>query len=152
MGFDFVEIVLTWEEAFGVSITDAEATVLRTPRMATNLLATKLGAIGDRRGTCLTLRAFHRLRRAFVIGAGFSRREINLTQGSAIYYLGGNPDLDGVPCKSFRGYQHCQASPGVLASSLPRQPWLMSFAGLSATHPSLSKPTTNLGHEQRSAL
>ena len=36
----------------GVTITDAEATVTRTPRMAIDLLATKLGAIDDHRVHC----------------------------------------------------------------------------------------------------
>ena len=63
MGLDSVEIVLGWEAALGVTITDAEGEVLITPRQAIDLLAAKLGAIDDRRGACLTLRAFHRIRR-----------------------------------------------------------------------------------------
>jgi hypothetical protein len=76
MGLDSVEIVMGWEEALGVTITDAEATVTRTPRMATDLLAAKLGAVNDQPGACLTLRAFNRLRHAFLIGAGLPRDRI----------------------------------------------------------------------------
>jgi len=68
MGLDSVEIVIGWEEALGVTITDAEATVTRTPRMAIDLLTAKLGAIDDHRGACLTLRAFNRVRRGLVSG------------------------------------------------------------------------------------
>jgi hypothetical protein len=76
MGLDSVEIVIGWEEALGVTITDAEATVIRTPRMAIDLLAGKLGAIDDHRGACFTLRAFHRLRRGLVSGAAVPRSTV----------------------------------------------------------------------------
>lgn len=77
MGLDSVEIVVGWEQALGVTITDAEATVIRTPRMAIDLLATKLSAIDDQRGACLTLRAFNRVRRGFVSGAGVDRSAVS---------------------------------------------------------------------------
>ena len=76
MGLDSVEIVMGWEGALGVTITDAEATVIRTPRLAIDLLAAKLGAIDDHRGACLTLRAFHRVRYGFVSGAAVHRSQI----------------------------------------------------------------------------
>lgn len=62
MGLDSVEIVMGWEEAFGISISDAEAERLRTPRQSVDLIAGKLAAQDVPRGACLTLRAFHRLR------------------------------------------------------------------------------------------
>jgi len=46
MGLDSVEIVIDWEEEFGIVITDAEATVLRTPRQAMDLITTKLAGEG----------------------------------------------------------------------------------------------------------
>lgn len=76
MGLDSVEIVMGWEEALGVTITDAEATVTRTPRLAIDLVAAKLGAIDDHRGACLTLRAFNRVRRGFVFGAAVHRSAV----------------------------------------------------------------------------
>ena len=76
MGLDSVEIVMGWEEALGVTITDAEAASIRTPGTAINLLCTKLGATNERRGACLSLRAFNRLRRGLVEGAGLSRNQI----------------------------------------------------------------------------
>ncbi len=66
MGLDGVELVMAWEESFGITITDAEAANLRTPRLATDLIYRKLAA-GDTPGPggCLTQRAFYRLRSAF---------------------------------------------------------------------------------------
>ena len=65
MGLDSVEIVMAWEEAFGISIADAEAATLRTPRMAVDLICQKLKVrAGD--DFCFSQRIFYLLRRAFV--------------------------------------------------------------------------------------
>ncbi len=79
MGLDSVEIVIGWEEALGVTISDSEATVIRTPRAAIDLLAAKLGASDEQRGACLTLRAFNRVRRGFVSGAAVCRSAVTPT-------------------------------------------------------------------------
>ena len=76
MGLDSVEIVMFWEESLGVAITDEEAAVITTPREATDLIAAKLGAVDHPRSTCLTLRAFNRIRNAISSGAGVLRRDI----------------------------------------------------------------------------
>ena len=65
MGLDGVEIVMAWEEAFGISIADAEAAQLRTPRMAIDLICEKLN-VGCGENFCLSQRIFYRLRNAFV--------------------------------------------------------------------------------------
>ncbi len=65
MGLDGVELVMAWEESFGISITDTDAGKLLTPRMATDLIYDKLTtAAMPGPGGCLTQRAFHRLRSA----------------------------------------------------------------------------------------
>jgi hypothetical protein len=69
MGLDFVEIIMSWEESFCISITDAEAEGLRTPRQSIDFISTKLALEDKPRATCLTLRAFHRLRQS-LSGAG----------------------------------------------------------------------------------
>lgn len=76
MGLDTVEIVMGWEQAFGISITDAEAAMLRTPRQVVDLVVTKLDVRSDVRRPCLTLRAFLRLRRSITDISGLERREI----------------------------------------------------------------------------
>lgn len=76
MGLDFVELVMGWEEALGVTITDADATLIRTPRMVIDLLAEKLGATDMRGGACLCMRAFYRLRRGFVSAIGVPRSQV----------------------------------------------------------------------------
>jgi hypothetical protein len=76
MGLDSVEIVMGWEESFGISLDDAEAMTLRTPRESIELIATKLAANDDSRGACLTLRAFHRLRHSNSSAASISRERV----------------------------------------------------------------------------
>ena len=77
MGLDSVEIIMAWEESFGIDIADREAAALRTPRLAINLICDWVGA--DRLhtpGGCLCQRAFHRLRRAFLAVLGCPRAAI----------------------------------------------------------------------------
>ena len=74
MGLDTVEIVMGWEETFGISISDDEAFGLRTPRMATDLIASKLAATDEPQRACLSLRAFHRLRASIMSVASVSRQ------------------------------------------------------------------------------
>lgn len=42
MGLESVELVMAWEEEFGISIADEEAASLLTPRMAIDLIASKI--------------------------------------------------------------------------------------------------------------
>lgn len=65
MGLDGVEIVVAWEEAFGISIADAEAAVLRTPRAAIDLICQKL-SVREGDDFCFSQRIFYLLRKAFV--------------------------------------------------------------------------------------
>ncbi len=58
MGLDTVDLVMSWEETFGISIDDSEAVELRTPRQAIDLISDKLGA-SDAPCFCPTMRAFH---------------------------------------------------------------------------------------------
>lgn len=73
MGLDAVEILMGWEEAFGITITDAEATVLRTPRQSIDLIALKLDAQDGPQRACLTHRAFYHLRRSIMSVASIRR-------------------------------------------------------------------------------
>src|SRR4051794_35241834 len=76
MGLDSVEIVMGWEETFGISIGDQEAGALRTPRQAIDLVSGQLATLDGLQQTCLTLRAFLQLRRAIVSAAGISRSRV----------------------------------------------------------------------------
>jgi hypothetical protein len=76
MGLDSVELVIAWEGAFGIEIPDHEAQLVRTPRMATELIARKLRAVETPHQPCLTQRAFHRLREALRHATGATRQEI----------------------------------------------------------------------------
>ena len=77
MGLDGVELVMAWEESFGITITDADAAQLRTPRLAMDLIHRKLATDGvPGPGGCLTQRAFHRLRRAMQTAFAVPRAQV----------------------------------------------------------------------------
>ena len=76
MSLDSVELVMSWEESFGISITDAEAETLSTARTAIDLISRKLGAVDTPASCCLTLRAFNRLRHAIATAAAVPRQQI----------------------------------------------------------------------------
>jgi hypothetical protein len=78
MGLEAVEIILGWENAFGIKLSDDEAETLQTPQMAIELICSKVGAIVNSTGVCLEARAYYRIRKAFCDVVGLSRKEIQL--------------------------------------------------------------------------
>ncbi len=78
MGLDGVEIIMGWENAFGINLSEAEVFELRTPRQAIDLIAAKVGASDREPGVCLGLRAYHRIRQAFCSVAKVPRLQIRL--------------------------------------------------------------------------
>jgi hypothetical protein len=65
MGLDAIEIIMGWEQAFEVDFTDAEAETIRTPRMAIDLIATKLELKENIPSICPLIRIHHRVSEAF---------------------------------------------------------------------------------------
>jgi len=65
MGLDAVELVLAWEETFGVPISDAEAERMFTTRQVAERIFEKVRSPGPEDRGCLSMRAFFRLRKAF---------------------------------------------------------------------------------------
>jgi hypothetical protein len=65
MGLDGVEIVMSVEDAFGITISDAEAVACTTPAKLSELVVSKV-AVEDLDDTCLTQRAFYLLRRSYL--------------------------------------------------------------------------------------
>jgi hypothetical protein len=74
MGLDSVQIVMGWEESFGIHIPDENAFLIRTPRMAVDLIAGMLNASDKPQKACFSLRAFNRLRASFVSVGLIDRR------------------------------------------------------------------------------
>ncbi len=66
MGLDSVELVLAWEDSFGIQISDAEAERIFTTRQAAERIYEQLRSSGPEDFGCLSLRAFNKLRRAFL--------------------------------------------------------------------------------------
>jgi len=64
MGLDGVELVMAFEESFGISISDADAAAAITPGMAVDLVCRQLEMTDAR--TCQAQRAFYLLRRALM--------------------------------------------------------------------------------------
>ena len=63
MGLDSVEIVLSWEESFGISIPDCDVENMLTPRQAINYLSIRLNAKDIPNKPCISQRAFYVIRR-----------------------------------------------------------------------------------------
>jgi hypothetical protein len=75
MGSDSIEIVLIWEEAFGISISDAEAETMFTSRQAIDRIFEKVRSNRPEDRGCLSMRAFFRLRKALE-AVGVPRRAV----------------------------------------------------------------------------
>lgn len=76
MGLDGVELVMAFEERFGVTLTDAEAATCRTPGQVIDLLTGKLHTADA--GVCVQQRAFHLLRRAVMERFTLERHAVRL--------------------------------------------------------------------------
>jgi hypothetical protein len=74
MGLDGVELVMEFEEAFGVELKDEEVTEIRTPRMVIDLIFSKLKATDER--ICQSQPAFYILRKVFMNVLGLDRKSI----------------------------------------------------------------------------
>jgi hypothetical protein len=75
MGLDSVELVMAFEEAFGIEIPDVVASGMITPRRTIDYVESRLATVPADR--CLTQQAFYRLRRGLHDvggGAGLSIR------------------------------------------------------------------------------
>ncbi|MGL5065257.1 MAG: hypothetical protein ACRC62_35250 [Microcoleus sp.] len=78
MGLDAVELILGWETAFNIEISDSEAFALQTPKMAIDLIITKVGASREQVGICPSIRAYHQIRKAVIEVLGCPRQQIKL--------------------------------------------------------------------------
>src|SRR3954466_2143933 len=84
MGLDTVELVMSLEEAFGVSISDQEWARATTVGEAADILVRELR---KREGPgCRTMRVFHRVRRELKRAYGVERERVKL--GTEIGTLG----------------------------------------------------------------
>jgi len=73
MGLDTVEFVIAIEEAFGITIEDADAESCTTPAKLTDLILSKFEKTDEK--TCLSQRAFYRLRKAFRKALSVARKD-----------------------------------------------------------------------------
>ena len=71
MGMDLVEIVVRVEDAFGIAISDAEATRITTTRELADFVATKVPLSDE--PSCLSQQSFYFLRERFSRHLSFSR-------------------------------------------------------------------------------
>jgi acyl carrier protein len=81
MGLDIVEIVIQFEEDFGVRIPDADAGELVTPRDFIDYFCARLPMAAD--APCPSQRAFYLLRRPLVLTQKVTRRAVRLDSGLA---------------------------------------------------------------------
>jgi len=74
MGLDGVELVMKFEEAFGIQLKDEEVTETRTPRMVIDLIFSKLKTAEE--SICRSQRAFYIIRNALLQRLGLDRKAI----------------------------------------------------------------------------
>lgn len=74
MGLDGVELIMAYEEAFGVQFTNADAIRMRTPRDVIELVASRVPLTTE--SACLEQRAFYRVRAALLELSPVKRREV----------------------------------------------------------------------------
>jgi hypothetical protein len=65
MGLDAIEIIMGWEQAFDIIITDTEAEKICTPRMAIDLITSKLEVKENITDICPLTRIYQRVVLAF---------------------------------------------------------------------------------------
>jgi hypothetical protein len=75
MGLDIIELLISWEETFQISIPDADVMMLETPQVAIDYICARLDAM-EGSSSCPTLHAFHYLRRSICGITGAIRREV----------------------------------------------------------------------------
>jgi hypothetical protein len=73
MGLDAVELVMAYEEAFGIEIPDREASEMRTPRDVIEFVQARLPVLAT--ADCMRQRAFYLLRRKAVEVLGVKRKD-----------------------------------------------------------------------------
>jgi hypothetical protein len=78
MGLDLVELVVRFEDAFGIAIPDKVATELTSSRKVIDYILTQVN--GSDYGSCLSQQAFYFLRKRFVTVLGISPREFRPRQ------------------------------------------------------------------------
>lgn len=74
MGLEGVELILAYEEAFGVRFTDEDAARIKTPRDVIDFVAARVSLADD--VPCLEQRAFYRLRSALLNLSAVERRRL----------------------------------------------------------------------------
>jgi len=120
MGLDAVELVMAFEETFQISICDAEAEKLITPRHVVDLIVSKLGLQNGPQSLSLNDQFAARLREAL------------LTQGIAADLIAPDQPLEAVfPHRETRRDDWQRLKECLQASSWPRLRWF----GLSADFP-----------------
>jgi hypothetical protein len=86
MGLGGVELVMAWEEAFGIDISDAAAAIMYTPNHAIDYIALRLGA--RRAGPCRTRSTFLRVRDAMAAELGLPPRAIHPASPLSSFFSG----------------------------------------------------------------
>jgi acyl carrier protein len=86
MGLDGVELVMAFEEGFGVTITDKEAEECFTSAAVIELIVGKLRASDER--MCVSQRAFYLLRKGLTRSLGVSRRSVTLNSDIRTFAAG----------------------------------------------------------------
>ena len=87
MGLDAVEIIMAIEEAFGIDIPDSALSKTTTPAILIAYVQNAVESRSDRR-SCISQRAFHRVRASIMKVTGVGRSEITLNTNINKIFIG----------------------------------------------------------------
>jgi len=78
MGLDFVELIISIEDAFDIAIEDEEASKVVTVNVCYKLILNKIGSRDEKK--CLTVHTFNRLRKVLIEELGIDRNKFHPKQ------------------------------------------------------------------------
>jgi acyl carrier protein len=89
MGLDAVELILAVEDAFCIAIPDAVIAEMITPAALISFVQSAVKSRPDR-STCISMRAFHRVRACLMKSTGVGRSEVTLSTPIRRLFSGSN--------------------------------------------------------------
>ncbi|QIF03160.1 hypothetical protein [Roseimicrobium sp. ORNL1] len=98
MGLDSVELVMAWEEGFGIAIPNEVAEGMITPAIVIDWISKRVGASGEC-NPCFSMVGFHRIREQQFTTHGIPRRAVRLNSLMPDAWITSHTVRDEVRCR-----------------------------------------------------
>lgn len=105
MGLDGVELLLSVEEEFAVTVDDKDAAFLTTPRLLADYVVSRLGTIAEDGDRCLSQAGFYLIRSVLVRNFGARRKDVR-PDSMIRQFLNGNTRVQWRELKEAIGAKH----------------------------------------------